>query len=338
LRTSDFRYHLPESAIAQAPLEPRDSARLLVASSLEDHRFSDLPDLLQVGDLLVVNRTRVRRARLVGEKEDGGGRVEVLLLAPLGEGRWNALVRPARRLRRGSRLVLGGIRATLLADPEEGRAEVGLDCGDLGIEAALERWGRIPLPPYFKGSLDDPERYQTVYSADATSAAAPTAGLHFTHGLLERVKGRGLGLAAIELDIGVDTFRPISSDLLEDHRMHRESVRISEDAADAVNATRRSGGRVVAVGTTVVRALESAADPSGTVRCGEAATDLFIRPGYRFRAIDMLVTNFHVPGSSLVVLVAAFMGQGWRETYRVALERGYRFLSFGDAMFAERAR
>ena len=338
MRTSDFRYHLPESAIAQEPLEPRDAARLLLASSLEDRRFSDLPDLLRPGDLLVVNRTRVRRARLVGEKEGSGGRVELLLLAPVGEGRWEALVRPARKLRIGSRLVFGGIRATLLGDPDEGRAVVGLDCGDLGIEAALERWGSIPLPPYFKGRLEDPERYQTVYSADATSAAAPTAGMHFTHGLLERAKSRGLGPAAIELDIGVDTFRPISSELLEDHRMHRESVRISEDAAYAVNATRRCGGRVVAVGTTVVRALESAADPSGILHPCEAATDLFIRPGYRFRAIDMLVTNFHVPGSSLVVLVAAFMGEGWREVYRVALERGYRFLSFGDAMLAERAR
>jgi S-adenosylmethionine:tRNA ribosyltransferase-isomerase len=336
LKTSDFRYDLPDSAIAQAPLEPRDAARLLVASSLTDRRFSDLPDLLRPGDLLVVNRTRVRRARLVGEKEGSGGKVEVLLLTPLGEGRWDALVRPARRLRRGSRLVFGGIRATLLGDPEDGRAVVDLDCGDLGTDAALERWADVPLPPYFKGRLDDRERYQTVYSAGAGSAAAPTAGLHFTSALLERAKNRGLGPAAIELDIGIDTFRPISTDSLEEPRMHHESFRVSEEAADAVNSTRRSGGRVVAVGTTVVRALESATDLFGILHPGESSTGLFISPGYRFRAVDVLVTNFHVPGSSLVVLVAAFMGEGWRETYQVALERGYRFLSFGDAMLAER--
>jgi S-adenosylmethionine:tRNA ribosyltransferase-isomerase len=336
VRTSDFVYELPPASIAQVPAEPRDAARLLVTRGLEDHRFSDLPDLLAAGDLVVVNRTRVRRARLRGRKEGSGGRVEALLLRPTPRG-WEALLRPARRLRPGSRLQFGEIRATVVAGPERGEGLLELDSGGVPLEEALERWGEVPLPPYFTGRLEDPERYQTVYAARPGSAAAPTAGLHFTPEVLRRLGERGIDLAAVDLDIGVDTFRPIAEGRLEEHRMHREDFSVGVEAATAVAAARRRGGRVVAVGTTVVRALESAAGADGGIRPGPGTTDLFITPGFEFRAVDLLLTNFHVPGSTLVVLVAAFMGEGWREAYRVALERGYRFLSFGDAMLAARS-
>jgi S-adenosylmethionine:tRNA ribosyltransferase-isomerase len=337
VRTSDFTYDLPEAAVAQSPAEPRDAARLLVADGLEDRRFADLPGLLLPGDLVVVNRTRVRRARLLGHKEGSGGRVEALLLGPRPGGHWEALVRPARRLRPGAALRFGGIGAVVVAGPEDGRALLDLDPGEVPLEEALDRWGEVPLPPYFKGRLDDPERYQTVYAAQPGSAAAPTAGLHFTPEVLRRLGESGIETAAVDLDIGVDTFRPIAAGHLEGHRMHREDYAVGEEAAAAITAAQRRGGRVVAVGTTVVRALESAAGPGGEVRPEAGSTGLFITPGYRFRVIDLLVTNFHIPGSTLVVLVAAFMGERWREAYRVALERGYRFLSFGDAMLARRA-
>jgi S-adenosylmethionine:tRNA ribosyltransferase-isomerase len=338
VRSADYQYDLPEEAIAQSAVEPRDTARLLLADGLSDHRFRDLPGLLAVGDLVVVNRTRVRRARLLGQREGTGGRVEALLLRPTPEGHWEALVRPARRLRPGERVRFGGILATVASRPDGGEALLDLDTGGLALDEALARWGEVPLPPYFKGQLADPERYQTVYAAGPGSAAAPTAGLHFTPAVLATRGDRGIGLAAIDLDIGVDTFRPIAAERLEDHRMHREDYAIPEETASAVAAARERGGRVVAVGTTVVRALESACLPSGELRPGPGSTDLFITPGFRFRLVDLLVTNFHVPGSTLVVLVAAFMGDRWRELYRVALERGYRFLSFGDAMLAARSR
>ena len=317
-------------------MEPRDAARLLVADGLVDRRFSDLPDLLDPADLVVVNRTRVRRARLIGRKEETGGRVEALLLAPIGGDRWEALMRPARRLRHGTALRFGNLRAVVEGDPVEGRVMLALDAGEQDVESAIESSGTIPLPPYFHGRLDDPERYQTVYGEQATSAAAPTAGLHFTPAVLSRLTERGIAVAGIDLDIGIDTFRPIAAGDLEGHRMHSEHYRVGEETAAALGAARAGGGRVVAIGTTVVRALESAA-VGGEVRPGQGPTDLFITPGYRFRAVDVLVTNFHIPESTLVVLVAAFMGLAWREVYGAALERGYRFLSFGDAMVAERA-
>ena len=336
MNTADFVYDLPEAAIAQSALEPRDAARLLAADDLTDHRFRDLPGLLRPGDLLVVNRTRVRRARLRGHREATGGRAEALLLRPESDGRWEALVRPGRRLRAGERLRFGEMAATVLEARGEGEVLLALDTGGLPLDEALARWGEVPLPPYFKGRLEDPERYQTVYAAGAGSAAAPTAGLHFTPEVLAAAGERGIALAAVDLDIGVDTFRPIAAARLEDHRMHRESYAVPEETAAAVAAARARRGRVVAVGTTVVRALESAATGPGEVRPGADSTALFITPGYPFRVVDALVTNFHVPGSTLVVLIAAFMGERWRDAYRVALERGYRFLSFGDAMLASR--
>jgi S-adenosylmethionine:tRNA ribosyltransferase-isomerase len=336
VQTADFFYDLPEGAIAQSALEPRDAARLLDTRGLADRRFRDLPGLLLPGDLVVVNRTRVRRARLVGRRQGTGGRVEALLLRPRADGCWEALVRPARRLRAGEVLHFGDLAATLVEEPHAGEALLEIDTGGRPLEEALQHCGEVPLPPYFKGRLDDPERYQTVYAAGAGSAAAPTAGLHFTLSVLEALAARGIEVAAVELDIGVDTFRPIAAERLEDHRMHRESYNVPLETVAALTAARERAGRVVAVGTTVVRTLESAVAADGTVRAGAGETALFITPGFRFRVVDLLVTNFHVPGSTLVVLLAAFMGEGWRRAYREALERGYRFLSFGDAMLAAR--
>ena len=333
MRTADFHYHLPETAIAQAAVEPRDSARLLDTRDLTDRRFADLPELLEPGDLLVVNTTRVRKARLMATKPTGGT-VEVLLLHPIGDGGWEALVRPARRIRAGTRLMAGSVMLEARTAPQDGIA--GLDVVEGSLDAAVEAVGVVPLPPYFHGALDDPERYQTVFARRIGSAAAPTAGLHFTESLLERCTRRGIRIAAIDLEIGLDTFRPIAAERLADHRMHQERVVVGDDVVDAVSDARASGGRVVAVGTTVVRSLEAAA-AGGSLGPMDRPTDLFITPGYRFRVVDLMITNFHVPASTLVVLVAAFMGPGWRDAYASALRRGYRFLSFGDAMLAARA-
>lgn len=333
MRISDFDYVLPEEAIAQTPTEPRDASRLLVATTLTDHRFSDLPSLLDPGDLLVVNDTRVRAARLHGHKQGTGGAVELLLLERRGE-RWTAMVRPARRLRAGSVVEAGPIRAQLESDPKDGIVTVTLDApGD--IEAAVASAGRVPLPPYITTELADPERYQTVYASVPGSAAAPTAGLHFTPGLLERLSTAGIDCASVELRVGLATFRPISTDDVSEHQMHEEWIEVPQATVDAIGATKGRGGKVVAVGTTVVRALETAA-LSGRLEATSGPTDLFITPGFRFRVVDRLITNFHMPRSSLVVMVAAFMGPRWRRTYEIALEREYRFLSFGDAMLADR--
>ena len=332
--TAEFSYELPEGAIAQQAIEPRDAARLLDADTLTDHRFADLPGLLGADDLVVVNRTRVRRARLLGRK-DTGGKVEALLLNPLGDGRWEALVRPARRLRPGTALDFGGVRAVVTEGPAAGRAVLAIEADD--PEAAIEAHGSMPLPPYFRGALDDDSRYQTVYAEQVGSAAAPTAGLHFTDAVLAGLDIRGIRRVSVDLEIGLDTFRPISSDTIEEHRMHTERYRVGPEVVAAVDETRDRGGEVVAIGTTVVRALESAARPGGRLQEAEAATDLYLTPGDRFHVVDRLITNYHVPGSTLVVLVAAFMGRRWREAYRTALERGYRFLSFGDAMIVRRA-
>lgn len=332
MRTGDFSYDLPEAAIAQSAVEPRDSARLLDTRDVSDHRFGDLPGLLAPGDLLVVNTTRVRKARLHATKTTGGV-VEVLLLDPRGDGGWEAMVRPARRLRAGVRMTAGPVTLELRDDPEDGVAILDPVAGSL--EAAVAEVGTTPLPPYFHGTLPDPERYQTVFGRRVGSAAAPTAGLHFTESLLGELAASGIGMASVELEIGLDTFRPISVERIEEHRMHRERVVVGEDAVAAVTATREAGGRIVAVGTTVVRSLEAAA-AGGSLRPMDGPTDLFITPGYRFQVVDLLITNFHVPGSTLIVLVAAFMGPAWRDTYAVALSRGYRFLSFGDAMLAAR--
>jgi S-adenosylmethionine:tRNA ribosyltransferase-isomerase len=307
---------------------------LLDTRDMSDHRFVELPSLLRPGDLVVVNETRVRSARLTGTRRGTGGAIELLVLTGRPDGLWEALARPSRRLRPGIVIDMEGLTATVVDGPADGMVVVDLEAPD--VEAAIAAAGDVPLPPYFKGTLEDSARYQTMFARRTGSAAAPTAGLHFTPEVVERLGERGVAIASIDLHVGIDTFRPISDPELENHVMHSEWCGVPEQAAVAIEDVRRSGGRVVAVGTTVVRALESFANDHGTVRAAQGDTDLFLKPGDRFRVVDALVTNFHVPGSTLVVLVAAFMGERWRQAYQTALDRGYRFLSFGDAMYAER--
>lgn len=303
---------------------------------MSDHTFLDLPDLLEPSDLVVVNNTRVRAARLGGTRSGTGGRVELLLLDRLDDDTWEALARPSRRLRPGVVIEFDDFTATVLSVPKEGKLTVRLDTPD--PEAAIARIGTVPLPPYFEGRLDTPERYQTVFAETPGSAAAPTAGLHFTDQVTERLRARGIEIATVDLHVSLDTFRPMKVENVEDHRMHSEWFSLPDTTSEAIERIRASGGRVVAIGTTVVRALESMADGHGGVIAGERRTDLFLRPGVPITVTDLLVTNFHLPGSTLLVLLAAFMGEGWRTAYQTALERGYRFLSFGDAMLAARAQ
>ncbi|MGH8949997.1 MAG: tRNA preQ1(34) S-adenosylmethionine ribosyltransferase-isomerase QueA [Acidimicrobiia bacterium] len=336
MRVDDFKYSLPESSIAQAAIEPRHDARLLDTRDSTDHHFLDLPLLLQPEDLVVVNETRVRAARLVGRRQHSGGQVELLLLRARPDGLWEALARPSRRLRPGIVIQFQGLTAELVEGPSDGMVVVELDAPD--VEAAITAAGEIPLPPYFRGTLADRARYQTMFARATGSAAAPTAGLHFTPQVVSGLSERRIAIASVDLHVGLDTFRPIAAERIEDHEMHREWCSVPERTAEAVDRTRAKGGKVVAVGTTVVRTLETFATEAGTVEAGTADTDLFLKPGDRFQVVDTLITNFHVPGSTLVVLVAAFMGDRWREAYQTALDRGYRFLSFGDAMYAERDR
>ncbi|MGH8941498.1 MAG: tRNA preQ1(34) S-adenosylmethionine ribosyltransferase-isomerase QueA [Acidimicrobiia bacterium] len=334
MRVEDFKYPLPESAIAQEAIEPRHVSRLLDTRDMSDHRFLDLPSLLRPGDLVVVNETRVRAARLAGRRLDTGGSVELLLLGARPDGLWEALARPSRRLRPGIVIEIEAIRATIVDGPDKGIVMVDLEAPD--VEGAIANVGNVPLPPYFQGTLDDPDRYQTMFARTIGSAAAPTAGLHFTEEVATRLRQREIEIAPVDLHVGIDTFRPIATENIEEHVMHSEWCSIPESTAAAVDSARARGGRVVAIGTTVVRTLESFADGAGTVAAGERETNLFLTPGVEFQVVDAVVTNFHVPGSTLVVLVAAFMGDRWREAYQIALQRGYRFLSFGDAMLAER--
>ena len=337
METAAFDYELPEGAIAQEPLARRDDARLLVDAGLrqppEHRRVRDLAELLEPGDLLVLNTTKVLPARLALVKETGGA-AEVLLVDRLDAVTWEALVRPGRRLPPGSTLAPAddsGLVVTVGEDLGEGRRRVVLDCeGD--VLDALERFGEMPLPPYITAPLAVADRYQTVYAERPASAAAPTAGLHFTPELLARCAERGIGRADVELVVGLGTFRPIAVDDVSDHVMHAESYRVPQATIDACRATQASGGRVVAVGTTAVRALESAA-ASGEL---EGRTDLYIRRPYDWRVVDLLLTNFHLPRSSLLVMIDAFVGERWRDLYGTALEEGYRFLSFGDAMLLQR--
>ncbi len=334
MRAEEFDYDLPESAIAQTAIEPRHDARILDTRDMTDHGFLDLADLLRPDDLVVVNETRVRSARLVGKRARTGGEVELLILTARSDGRWEALARPARRLRPGVEIEFDGLTAVVVEAPDEGVVVVDLVADD--VEAAIESAGEVPLPPYFKGTLRDSGRYQTMFARRAGSAAAPTAGLHFTPEVVTRLERRGVRMTGVDLHVGIDTFRPIAVDEIESHRMHSEWCSVPVETAEAIADARKRGGRVVAIGTTVVRALESMAKDDGTVEAGEVESSIFLMPGSGFRVVDALVTNFHVPRSTLVVLVAAFMGERWREAYRIALDRGYRFLSFGDAMYAER--
>ncbi|HET7558910.1 MAG TPA: tRNA preQ1(34) S-adenosylmethionine ribosyltransferase-isomerase QueA [Limnochordia bacterium] len=337
MRTDAFDYHLPEELIAQTPLARRDASRLLVIGERLQHaRFFELPNFLRPGDALVVNDSRVLPARLIGERVPSGGKVELLLLRRLAADRWEVLAGPARKARADQELSFGAgaLSARVTAERDEGRREVAFtwDPSTGPFEALLERLGQMPLPPYIRSRLDDPSRYQTVYAQEPGSAAAPTAGLHFTPELLERLQALGVHVVPITLHVGLGTFRPVSAEEIEAHRMHAEYYRVDKAAAEALARVRAGGGRIVAVGTTACRALESASR-SGELQPTEGWTDIFIYPGYRFRAIDGLITNFHLPKSTLLMLVYALGGaERMRRAYESAVAERYRFFSFGDAM------
>ena len=339
MKTSDFMYDLPEELIAQTPIEPRDHSRLLVADrqtgQVAHRHFYDIVEYLRPGDALVVNETRVIPARLYGERPTGGA-CEVLLLKQVGVKTWETLVRPGKKLRPGAEIVFGGGRLTarVLSTTEAGGRVVEFFC-EGPFEAALDELGEMPLPPYIHERLENPERYQTVYARQEGSAAAPTAGLHFTPELLDAVRAKGIDVVPVLLHVGLGTFRPVKAENVEDHEMHSEYYEVTEDAARRVNAARERGGRIVAVGTTSVRTLESAAKERRLVP-GSGWTNIFIKPGYDFQLVDALITNFHLPGSTLVMLVSALLGrERTLEIYAEAVRERYRFFSFGDAMFIQ---
>jgi S-adenosylmethionine:tRNA ribosyltransferase-isomerase len=338
--TRDFDYELPAASIAQEPA-PRGGSRLLVLDrgGAERHaHVRDLPRLLTPGDLLVVNDTRVIPARLFGRRAGGGGRMELLLVERLGEREWSALVKPGKRARSGTAIELApGLDAEVIDKDEEGRFRLRFS---EPVEPHLERLGHVPLPPYIHRSdtAADRERYQTVYARSPGAIAAPTAGLHFSEELLREIEEAGVPIARVTLHVGIGTFKPVSAERIEEHRMDRERYEIDEEPAAAIRRTRERGGRVVAVGTTVIRTLESAAlVGGGEVRAGAGATELFITPGFRFQVVDALLTNFHLPRSTLLMLVSAFAGrERILAAYEEAIRAGYRFYSYGDAMLVER--
>ena len=338
----DFYYDLPQELIAQTPLERRDTSRLMVldpqTQEIEHRHFFDLIDYLEPGDCLVMNDSRVLPARLLGKRIPTGGAVEVLLLTDKGNKTWECLVKPGRKLHEGARISFGD--GMLIAEVSEvlesGNRLVRFEYEGIFLEL-LEQLGKMPLPPYIKEELEDGERYQTVYSRVTGSAAAPTAGLHFTKELLERIAAKGVNLAYITLHVGLGTFRPVKVDDVTQHHMHSEFCMISAETAELLNKTRKAGKRIVCVGTTSCRTLESLADENGVFTERSAWTDIFIYPGYKFRAMDALVTNFHLPESTLIMLVSAFAGYDFiMRAYREAVEERYRFFSFGDAMFIQR--
>ena len=338
MKTSDFYFDLPEELIAQTPLERRDASRLLCLdrwSGAREHRiFSELPELLHPGDCLVMNDSRVLPARLMGMRETGGV-VEVLLLRDLGGGRWECLTRPGRKTRPGTRLIFGNgeLEAEVLEVAEGGNRIVEFKYEGIFLEV-LERLGKMPLPPYIKVELEDGERYQTVYSKEPGSAAAPTAGLHFTKELLARIADRGVRECFVTLHVGLGTFRPVKAEDIEEHEMHSEFCIMPEETARIITETKRSGGRVVCGGTTSCRTVESFANEDGTMDAKSGWTNIFIYPGYRFKCMDALVTNFHLPESTLIMLVSAFAGrENVLAAYNEAVREKYRFFSFGDAMF-----
>ena len=343
MKTHDFWYDLPEELIAQTPLERRDSSRLLVldrsTGALEHRHFYDIIDYLNPGDCLVMNDSRVLPARLLGNRvhSDGtvGGACEVLLLIDRGDNVWECLVRPGKKLRTGAKVTFGSgeLTAEIVGEVEGGNRLVRFAYEGIFLEV-LERLGRMPLPPYIKAELQDQERYQTVYSRELGSAAAPTAGLHFTKELLQQIADMGVKIGYVTLHVGLGTFRPVKEDEIEDHPMHSEFCIIPEETARMVNETKANGGRVICIGTTSCRTVESFADADGTLRAQSGWTDIFIYPGYQFKCMDALVTNFHLPESTLIMLVSALAGREHiLNAYKIAVENRYRFFSFGDAMF-----
>ena len=336
LKKSDFWYDLPEELIAQTPAEPRDSSRLLVyhrdTKEIEHRIFRDITDYLKAGDVLVVNRTRVLPARIYARTVNGGA-VEVLLLKRLALDEWEVLVRPGRKCRPGTHLVVSEELALDVLSVTESGERIVKFVYDGTFEDILSRVGSMPLPPYIHEKLPDPERYQTVYSRENGSAAAPTAGLHFTPGLLEKIRGKGVEIAEVLLHVGLGTFRPVKEENVLDHKMHSEYYEVSEEAADIVNRAKREGRRVICVGTTSVRTVETVADKDGFLHACKGNTEIFIYPPYRFKCVDALITNFHLPESTLLMLVSALCSrEEVLHVYDVAVKERYRFFSFGDAM------
>ena len=339
MKTSDFYFDLPEELIAQDPLEDRSASRLLVLNKetgeTEHKIFRDIVNLINPGDCLVLNNTRVIPARLLGVKEDTGAHVEVFLLKKLTKDTWETLVKPGKKLKPGARVVFGDglLKATILDTMEEGARKVLFEYDGI-FEEVLDKLGEMPLPPYITHKLKDRDRYQTLYARYDGSAAAPTAGLHFTNELLAELEAKGVRIAYVTLHVGLGTFRPVKVDDVTNHHMHSEHYVVTEEAADIINSTKANGGRVICVGTTSCRTIESASDDTGKVIPGESDTQIFIYPGYSFKVLDALITNFHLPESTLVMLVSALAGKdNIMKAYREAIDLKYRFFSFGDAMF-----
>lgn len=338
MKTSDYYYDLPKELIAQTPLERRDASRLFVLGrengSVEHRRFYDILDYLREGDCLIMNDSRVLPARIYGVKEGTGARVEFLLLTQRRQKVWECLAGPGKKAREGTRFVFGGgiMTGTVLEVLENGNRVVEFECED-NFFAALDRLGEMPLPPYITKKLEDKERYQTVYSRELGSAAAPTAGLHFTNELLEKIREKGVKLGYVTLHVGLGTFRPVKVDDVTKHKMHSEHYEVPEETARLIRETKASGGRVISVGTTSCRTLETVAKEHGEVVACDGWTDIFIYPPYEFRVLDGLITNFHLPESTLIMLVSAFAGyDNVMNAYREAVKEKYRFFSFGDAM------
>lgn len=339
MKISDFYYDLPKELIAQTPVEPRDSSRLLVlgrkSGEIEHRHFYDIIDYLNEGDLLVVNDSRVLPARIFGIKDETGARVEFLLLKQISGNRWETLCKPGKKARVGARFTFGDglLRATVADVKDDGNRVVDFDC-DENFFATLDKIGQMPLPPYITEELKNKERYQTVYSHELGSAAAPTAGLHFTNELLDRIRAKGVNIANVTLHVGLGTFRPVKVDDVTNHKMHSEHYEVPEETARLIKQTKENGGRVISVGTTSCRTLESVATQYGEVIACDGFTDIFIYPGYKFKVLDGLITNFHLPESTLIMLVSAFAGfDNVMNAYKVAVDEKYRFFSFGDAMF-----
>lgn len=339
MKVTDFDYNLPEELIAQHPVEPRDSSRLMLLDKKTgalEHKaaFRQIVDELSDGDVLVFNNTKVLPARLYGHRQGSGGKVEVLLLSPLGDNRWECLVKPGKKCQVGQVIVFDDrLSCTVLEKTDFGGRIVEFAVNGV-FDEIIQELGEMPLPPYIHERLHDQDRYQTVYAVEKGSAAAPTAGLHFTPELLEALKAKGVTLAFVTLHVGLGTFRPVSEEIIEDHDMHREFYTVSQETADIINKAKRDGKRIVAVGTTSVRTLESASNEDGTLRAESGWTQIFIYPGYQWKLVDALITNFHLPQSTLLMLISALAGrEHCLVAYQVAVKEKYRFFSFGDAMF-----
>ena len=341
MKTSDFAYDLPEELIAQDPLSDRASSRLMILDKQTGeitHRiFRDITEYLKPGDCLVLNDTKVIPARLIGEREETGGKVEVLLLKRGEDNVWETLVKPGKKAKPGTRLVFGGglLRAEVVDIVEEGNRLIRFEYEGI-FEEILDQLGQMPLPPYITHQLEDKNRYQTVYATHTGSAAAPTAGLHFTPELLEEIKAKGVDIARVTLHVGLGTFRPVKVDEITEHHMHSEFFMIDEEAAEKINRAKETGHRVICVGTTSCRTVESAADENGHLEAKSGWTQIFIYPGYKFKVLDCLITNFHLPESTLIMLVSALAGREHvLAAYEEAVKERYRFFSFGDAMFIQ---